>query len=196
MKVIKTMTSLRILVSLVPEDTELDLELRRDQWNSQVMRLPMVTSPRINNSSMKVIKTMTSLRILVSLVPEDTELDLELKRDQWINLVMRLLMVMFQRINRSNTKVIIMMISLRILVSQDPEDILLGQEFRRDQWINQVMRLPMVMFQRINRSSMKVITMMTSLRILASLDLEDIELELLPKLAEEYIIIRRWVIIL
>jgi len=43
------------------------------------MKLPMVTSPRINSSSMKVIKTMTSLRILVSLVPEDTELDLELR---------------------------------------------------------------------------------------------------------------------
>ena len=111
MKVIKTMTSLRILVSLVPEDTELDLELRRDQWNSQVMKLPMVTFPRINNSSMKVITTMTSLRILVSLVPEDILLGQEFRRDQWINQVMRLLMVMFQRINKSNTKVIIMMIS-------------------------------------------------------------------------------------
>lgn len=54
----------------------------------------------------------------------------------------------------------------------------------------------MVMFQRINRSSMKVITMMTSLRILASLVPEDIESELLPKLIREFVAIRRWVIIL
>ena len=109
------------------------------------MKLPMVTFPRINNSSMKVITTMTSLRIQVSLVPED---------------------------------------------------ILLGQEFRRDRWINLVMRLLMVILVKINKSNTKVIIMMISLRILASLDLEDIELELLPRSIREFVTIRRWVIIL
>jgi len=44
-----------------------------------------------------------------------------------------------------------------------------------------VMRLLMVILVKINRSNTKVITMMISLRIPVSLDLEDIELELLPK---------------
>lgn len=46
---------------------------------------------------------------------------------------------------------------------------------------SQVMRLLMVILVKINRSNTKVITMMISLRIPVSLDLEDIELELLPK---------------
>jgi len=44
-----------------------------------------------------------------------------------------------------------------------------------------VMRLLMVILVKINRSNTKVITMMILLRIPVSLDLEDIELELLPK---------------
>lgn len=44
-----------------------------------------------------------------------------------------------------------------------------------------VMRLLMVILVKINKSSTRVITMMISLRIPVSLDLEDIELELLPK---------------
>jgi len=46
---------------------------------------------------------------------------------------------------------------------------------------SQVMRLLMVILVKINKSSTRVITMMISLRIPVSLDLEDIELELLPR---------------
>jgi hypothetical protein len=87
------------------------------------------------------------------------------------------------------------MISLRILASLDPEDMLLELEpmlrldlelfiTRRnliDLRTSQVMRLLMVILVKINKSSTRVITMMISLRIPVSLDLEDIELELLPK---------------
>ena len=87
-------------------------------------------------------------------------MDLEFRRDRWINQVMKLLMVISQRTNSSNMKVIKMMISLRILVSLDLEVVRLDPELRKNPWTNLAMRLRMVILARINKSSMKVITMM------------------------------------
>jgi len=151
---------LRIPASLGLEVVGLDLELRKNPWISLAMRLQMVIPARINKSSMKVTTMMISLKIQASLDLEAILLDLEFRRDRWINQVMKLLMVISQRTNSSSMKVIIMMISLRILVSLDLEVVELDPELRKNLWTNLAMRLLMVILARINKSSMKVITMM------------------------------------
>jgi len=151
---------LRTPASLGLEVVGLDPELRKNPWISLAMRLQMVIPARINKSSMKVTTMMISLKIQASLDLEAILLDLEFRRDRWINQVMKLPMVISQRTNSSNMKVIIMMISLRILVSLDLEVVGLDPELRKNLWTNLAMRLLMVILARINKSSMKVITMM------------------------------------